>query len=621
MLEQALGFHQAGRLQEAEQLYRQVLEVEPRHPEALHLLGVLAHHTGHLQVAVDLIRAALKEKPGAGHFQNNLGNVLRDLGRPADAEMAYREALRLDPRSLDAQSNLGVVLRELGRREEALEAFRQAVAAAPGDPDLHSNLAGTLIELGQFTEALASAGEAIRLAPAHPDAHCNLGEGQRALGQFEDAIRTLKRANDLRPDHVPTLVSLGNALSQGGRHAEATFFFRRALEINPQTAPAQNGLSRSLGELGRFEEAVEAARQALLLDPQLAEACLNLSVALSELGKDAEALEVVRQGCELAPGSNALRLASAYLSLLHGDYAEGFRLYEARSEAPGFPAIPRFTQPRWQGEPLAGRTLLLHAEQGFGDTIQFIRFVPELAARGDRVIVDCQPALADLLGSLPGIAAVVPRGRPWPAFDTYLPLLSLPFVLGATRETIPQNFPYLAAESGRVTAWKARLGNDRSRLRVGLAWTGSPGNPGNPFRSLPLEELAPLFAITGVDFFSLQKGAGTEQLESFSQREKLIDHPGELADFSHTAALLSQLDLVISIDTAVLHLAGALGRPVWALLRFAADWRYGLRMASTPWYPEMRLFRQARSGEWAAVVAEVGAELARHAAADRAGRG
>jgi tetratricopeptide (TPR) repeat protein len=601
--------HRAGNLAAAEQIYRAILAGEPRHAEALHLLGVLAHQTGHPQPASELIRQAIAANPRAGYFHNNLGNALRDLGQFADARAAYETALRLEPRSADAHSNLGNVLRDQGHLPEAIDAYRRAAALQPDDADVHSNLGNALREMGRSQEALAECEVAVELDEKHAAAHGNLGNVYRDLGRFDEAVVAYDRALELQPDLVEACLNRGNVLLAQGKTSEAVKAYRWAVGTRPNLAEAHDGLGSTLRETGDLDEALAAARRAVELDPARVLSHLNLAVTLSERGDADGAFAAGRRAFELAPTQPETRLAYAHLLLLRGDYANGLPLYEARWDAPAFRSLHEpLAAPRWEGQPLTGQRVLIRAEQGFGDAIQFIRYASVVAARGGIAVVECPPALADLFRQVEGVSEVFPMGSPRPSFDLQVPLLSLPLVCGTTLETIPAAIPYLAAEAARQEAWRARLGADRSRLRVGLAWKGHAKNPGNALRSIPPEKLTPLLDLEGVDFYSLQKDGGPAPAEIFDRR--LIDLTANLRDFSDTAALIGELDLVISIDSAALHLAGAMGRPAWGLLRFAADWRYLEGREDSPWYPSLRLFRQPSYRDWDSVVAVVRRELA-----------
>jgi hypothetical protein len=318
---------------------------------------------------------------------------------------------------------------------------------------------------------------------------------------------------------------------------------------------------------------------------------------LTQSGQFEEAGATYRQSLALNPEKSAAKVNYAGHLLLHGEYALGWPLYEARSREAGF-ANRNFAQPRWNGEPLEGRRVLIHAEQGLGDSIQFIRYAALITARGGEVIVECQQSLVELFRTAKGVREVLPTGHPLPSFDLQIPMLSQPLAFGTTLESIPNRVPYLFTEPARRQAWQARLNPDRTRKRVGLIWAGNPQHRRNRIRNVPPEKLLPLLQLPNIDFYSLQLGLEASQIRQYPETASLIDLTGHLQDFADTAALMSELDLIISIDSAGAHLAGALCRPVWTLLPYVPDWRWGLCGETTPWYPTMRLFRQPTLGDW-----------------------
>ena len=333
-------------------------------------------------------------------------------------------------------------------------------------------------------------------------------------------------------------------------------------------------------------------------------ACSNLGGALAEQGRLDEAMAAYREALRLQPDNRSAKSNYSLLLLLRGDYEHGWPLYEARWDASDY-AERRLTQPRWDGSALEGRRVLVHAEQGYGDCIQFIRYAPLIAARGGEVIVGCQQALVDLFRGAKGVGETVAVGDVLPPYDLHVPMLSVPLVFKTTEETIPREAPYLSADPARRAAWRERLGDDRTRLRVGLAWTGNSQILRLRKRHVALNDLLPLLRVAGIDFFNLQVDRGTEQIQRIPGASGIIDHTGHIQDFADTAAFLEELDLILSVDTAVAHLAGALGRPVWTLLPFVPDWRWGLEGGSTPWYPTMQLFRQTTAGVWDTVIQQV----------------
>ncbi|MDR3402695.1 MAG: tetratricopeptide repeat protein [Chthoniobacter sp.] len=536
----ALQHHQAGRLAEAEALYRQILAVQPNHAEAVHHLGVLAHQVGRHDLAVEWIRRALTLNPGNPAAQGNLGEALRGLGRFDEAVAAYRCALEMQPNVPEVCNNLGNALKQQGRFEEAAVAYRQAIALRPLYANAHSNLGSVLTDQGRPEEAIAACG--------------------------------------------------------------------RALELKPDFAEARSNLGAALAEMGRFDDAIAAYRRALALRPNLAETHKNLGDALFETGRYEEALAAFHQAMTFKPGYPAAGFSQSLAWLLLGDFERGWLAYETRWETHRL-TKPNFHQPTWDGGPVDGRRVLVYAEQGLGDAIQFVRYAERIAERGGRVIVECQRPLMELFRSARGVSEVVATGEPLPPFDLHAPMLSLPLVLETRWESIPRQVPYLSAEPGRRERWEQRLGNDRVRLRVGLAWSGSPQHRHARKRDLPVEKLEPLFHLEGIDYFSLQMGDAAAAIQRVSGTTTIIDHTAHLTDFADTAALMAELDLIISVDTAVAHLAGALGRPVWTLLPFVPDWRWGLEREDTPWYPTMRLFRQPALGDWDSVIQRTTIEL------------
>ncbi|MBV8651269.1 MAG: tetratricopeptide repeat protein, partial [Alphaproteobacteria bacterium] len=404
--------------------------------------------------------------------------------------------------------------------------------------------------------------------------HNNLGGLLRSRFRLDEAELCCRDAVRLSPGSPPILVNLGCILREQGRFAEAEKLFRTALQSSPHHIGALNNLGGVLFDLGRPSEAIASLRAAIRQAPNHADAHVNLASSL----------------------------------LLAGQFAEGWAEYEWRWQQPhNKPLMARFGKPGWGGEDIGDGILLLHAEQGLGDTLQFCRYVPGVAAQR-RVILEVPSPLVTLLAGLPGIERIVARGDALPPFDVHCPLLSLPRLLGTDLETIPRKTPYLRADPGRVAAWRGRVGA-LDGLSVGLVWAGNPALAADRRRSIALEHFAPLAGIPGISFVSLQKGPAAEQAKSPPSGLVLHDWTPELSDFTQTAALIEALDLVIGVDTAVVHLAGALGRPVWLLNRFDRCWRWLLDREDSPWYPLLRQFRQAEPGDWRGVLTRVQAAL------------
>jgi Flp pilus assembly protein TadD len=499
--QQGVRLHRAGRLAEAEQVYRQVLAAAPTHAETLHMLGVLALQSGQAGAALASIDRAIALRPAIAMYHVNRANALLMLGDKAAAVAACHEALRHKRNCAEAGQVLGHALADQGKTDAAIEAYRAALRHDPNLPGLHNNL----------------------------------GLALRQAGQLEDAATHL----------------------------------RQALAHEPSDVQAQSNLAGLLKELGRLDEAEALYRDALRQRPDEPGLHYNLGLVL----------------------------------LLAGRLDEGWPDYEWRFRA-GTARIPDCAQARWQGEPLNGRTLLVRAEQGFGDTIQFCRFMPMVT--GGHVILEVQPPLRRLVAGLQDVEQIVGAGEPLPDFDLYVPLLSLPHLLGFPPVTVP----YLHAEPQLIAAWRERL--DHDGFKVGIAWQGNPASQAELGRSCPLEALRPLAALPGVRLISLQKHHGLEQLATATTEMRLETPQLDAGPdaFVDTAAVMACLDLIVTSDTSIAHLAGALGRPVWVALQHVPDWRWQLRREDCPWYPSMRLFRQTRRGDWDDVFARIAAAAA-----------
>jgi Flp pilus assembly protein TadD len=540
--------------------------------------------------------------------QESFAEAVRNhqAGRLDEAVAGYRRTLALRPDDPETHNNLGVALRGQGRLGEAVASYSRALALRPDYRDAHSNLGIALAQQGRLDEAVASYGRALVLRPDYPEAHNNLGSALAQQGRLDEAAAHFGRALALRPDYPEAHNNLGGALAQQGRMDEAVVHFRCALALRPDYPEAHNDLGSALAQQGRLDEAVASYGRALALRPDYPEAHSNLGSALADQGRSGEAVAHFRRALALRPDYPEAHSNLAIVLLARGDMAAGWEEYEWRWKVPHMiKATRNFAQPRWRGEAAEGRTLLIHAEQGFGDTVQFCRYAPLAANRGLRVILEVQEPLLRLLRCLPGVDLVAGPGEDLPSFDLHCPMLSLPLALATATASIPSAASYLHSDQAQVAAWRTRLGAmEGERLRIGLAWAGNPDLPSDRRRSLTPDRLAPLFDVSGLHFFSLQKGGPTAP-EAFP----LTDLMDELGDFADTAALVANLDLVISVDTAVAHLAAAIGKPVWLLNRFDSCWRWQAGRRDSPWYPTLRLYRQPRPGDWATVLAEVARDL------------
>ena len=531
-------------------------------------------------------------------------------GRMAEAEALYRQILAADSRHAGALHFLGIIAHQVGRNDAAESLIRQAIASNPNLPDAFSNLGTVLKELGRLDEAIATYLQAIALKPNYAEAHYNLSNALRENGRLDEAIAACRQAISLNPKYPDAVVNLGNLLKTKGQLHEAIATFRQAIALQPADIKAHSNLGNALCDKGQLDEAIAVHRQAIALKPDYPEAHYNLGTALNEKGELDQAVATYSQAIALKPDYPGAHYNRAHALLKLGDLAAGFAEYEWRWKCADFAGARRhFTQPQWDGGPLEGRTILLHAEQGFGDAIQFIRYLPLVARCGGKIIIECHPELQRLLQTAAADSPVVATGHTLPAFDLHCPFLSLPRLFGTNLTNIPKDVPYLHANAADVEVWRKRLADQSASLKVGLAWAGRPTHQNDRNRSLKLGTFAPLAQLAGVRFVSLQKGEAAAEAKSPPEGMELLDAGPELKDFADTAALVAALDLVIAVDTSVVHLAGALGKPVWVLLPFAPDWRWLLNRDDSPWYPTMRLIRQQRRMEWEPVVASIREEL------------
>ena len=604
------------RFDQAEAAYRQALAANPRHADVCNNLGILLDRQNRHEEALAAFRKALAIQPNHAEALNHLGGLLYRQGQFKEAETAYRRALATNPRHADASNNLGVLLSQQNRRDEALAAYREALAIRPNFAEAYCNLGNLLQDAGHLGEAETAYRQALAIQPDYVEAGYNLGNLLAAWNHPEEAEAAYRQALAIRPDYAEAYCNLGLVLAKLKRQREAEEAYRQALALRPEFTDAQINLGNLLAAQDRHEEAEAAYRQALAMQPGSAEAHGNLGFFLAAMNRHEEAEAAYRQALALRPGCVNTSFNYALLLLSQGRFSEGWRLHETRyhpEQKSGPVSMPTLPFPQWQGEPLAGKSVLVWPEQGYGDAIQFCRLLPALKARGAaKVGLACRPALAALLETLDGVDAVHPLedGQTLPDYDCWTFLLSLPFQAGLEVDSIPAALPYLSAPPGKIEQWQARL--PATRPRVGLVWKGHAGHGNDARRSLPsLATLAPLWTVPGVDFVSLQKDAGEEEGRRPPRRQALTHLGSAVNDFADTAAIIAQLDLVICVDTAVAHLCGALGKPCWVLLPHRqTDWRWLRGREDSPWYPEvMRLFRQGESESWAEVAGRVAEAL------------
>jgi len=557
---------------------QQQASLKPEDVSAYSDAAIALQRAGRHEEALEKCRQAVSIMAEDARTHHVMGFVLQTQGRCAEAIESYRRAVRLKPDFAEAHDHLGVALSERGRCDEAIESHRKAIELAPNYAGAYNNLAIALGTASCFDEAIANYQQALSLEPDLVDAHYNLANVLREQGRYEEAIKSYNRAIELRADHSEAYNNLGRTLKQCGRLGEAVENCEKAIALNPGLAEAYNNRGLLLKALGRHGEAIESYEKAIQLRPDYANAHWNYSLALLSEGRFAEGWEEYQWRRKANLGA----------------------ILDSQREKPG----------SWDGSSFTGKRLLIRYEQGMGDSLQFVRYAPMVKTRGGTVIFETLGPLLGLLEGFEGIDELVeasPDGQPTVEFDLDVFVLDLPRVLGTACETIPADIPYLYADQGRADVWSQRLAGDG--LKVGIVWAGSARHTDDANRSCTLEHFRPLGQIDGIELVGLQKGAASDQAEQVEGGMPFENLGDELRDFADTGAVISNLDLVVSVDTAVLHLAGAMGKRVWGILPFDADWRWLRQRDDSPWYPTMKLFRQTRPGDWDGVFDCVAAEL------------
>ncbi|MGO8913941.1 MAG: tetratricopeptide repeat protein [Bradyrhizobium sp.] len=581
-----LGHLQAGRHLDVQLCCQQALSLDPNHADTLHLMGLLSLHARQYDHAVEWISRAISQQP-----------------------------------KTDYLTSLGTTLANQGWREEALKVFDKAVQLNPLDADLWRNLGNALVDVERPTDAILSFQHALKLNRRHWDAANKAGHLLYQSERSEEALACFNLCDELRPNEFQTLFWRALTLHALKRLEEALADNRRALALDPTNADTCNSIGNVLRSLGRNEEALSWFDRSLKLQPDTAAILTNKAVSLVELRRFDEAFAAYHRARTIDPSHAAAEWNLALLEMLTGNFEAGWAGREARWKIPALSHhYPKYSKPMWLGrEPIDGKTILINIDEGLGDTIQFARYVPMVAELGARVLLVVQDPLYPLLSDLPGVTQCLPLSTgERPAWDVYCPVSSLPLAFGTTLETIPSATPYLPAPRGsRVQAWEDHLG-PHDRLRVGLVWSGNPKHGNDHNRSIPLRTLTRILDVDA-SFVSLQKDPRPDDRAILLEHAEIVDLTADLTDFAETAALVSSLDLVITVDTSIAHLAGALGRPTWILLPYMPDYRWLLDRDDSPWYPTVRLFRQTEAREYESVLDRVRTELRAMVSSGKAG--
>jgi tetratricopeptide (TPR) repeat protein len=648
ILRQAVALHDRGELKEARRLLKHVLRKRPDQFGAVHLLGLIEAQRGNPEKAERLLFDALRANPNSAEAHANLGNiqsslekfeaalasydralqirpnypnalnsrgtVLAALKRHEDAVKSYAMALAIEPRFAAALHNRAVALRAMGRLADALADCDRALEIDPRFAATHSERGRLLAEISRLEEALQAYDRSLELDPRSKDAFYDRGLVLIKLRRFEAAIASFDKALQIDPTFVTALINRGSCLQELNRQQEALASYDAALAIEPDLAAALDNRGSVLLELNRVDEALESFDKAIARKPDLASAFYNRGTALIELRRVEEALANFDQAIARQPDFPSAIWNRGLGRLLLGRYREGWDDHEWRWKSDRMISAQReFAQPQWDGRvDILGKTILLHAEQGFGDAIMAARYVQRVVQTGSLVILEVPTDLVPLLAEIDGVAQVVARGQALPEFDCHCPLMSLPRAFDTTLETIPADVPYLSVPETHRKKWEARLPKTRA-LRVGVNWAGNVVHPNDRNRSIEAIHMLPLLLKMDTQIFSLQRDLREGDAALLRDYPQIANLSEGRESFADTAAIVSWMDLIISIDTSIVHLAGALAKPVWILLSFAADWRWLLDRDDSPWYPTARLFRQPSRGDWASVTQRVAKELSAYA--------
>ncbi|MDX2028188.1 MAG: tetratricopeptide repeat protein [Alphaproteobacteria bacterium] len=579
MMQKAVKFHQTGQIPEAERSYQEVLAADPLHIDALRLLGGLYVQWNKPESAISYLEKALGIQPDQPEILNSLGVALSGQGKFNDALMRYQRAVEIAPDYWDSINNMGNMFYASGKLDDAIIWLERS----------------------------------LQIRPDNAQTHGFLGHAFRAQKKDDQAIAHYRHALRLAPDNVEILTSLGNLLRNTGQSEEACVLYQRLAQLTPNDMNVHLNLGTIFHDRGQLPEATEQYEKVLRLQPDNTDAMINRASLLMELNRPEEARMGYEQSLSVNPQSPEARMGKSLALLMLGEYREGWELYESRFECnPMCQAMP-FKTARWDGSPLAGKRLLIWGEQGLGDVLQFVRYAALCKERGGTVIVMCREPLVRLLKNCPFIDEVVTAATP-SDFDYQIPMMSLPRIFGTTLDTVPQAIPYLYVSEEARAKWAPRFA-DAQGFKVGLVWAGNPrknqidAHVTDRQRSLSLALMKPLLDVADCQFYNLQKGEASSEIDANGLRARLIDYMPEVGDFMDTAVIVENLDLVISVDTSVVHLAGGLGKPVWVLSRYGGCWRWLQNRKKNPWYPTARIFGQPGPGDWESCVREIGYAL------------
>ena len=583
------------------QSYHRAIALKPDYAEAYNNIAVALESCSKPQQALENCEKAITLCPEYAQAHYTMGYILQTQSRFDEAVDCYKKAINFKPQYVEAHNHLAIVLTEQRLYDQAHEYYTRALELAPDYAEVHNNL-GILYKLrGESGDAISCYKRALVLEPDFIEAYYNLANVQKDQELYDESMANCEKAISLNPDYADAYNVLGIILAEKDRNAEAIDKYRHAIELSPNDAEFYNNLGIALKKEIRFEEAMSNYQRAIEIEPDFAQAYYNLANLLRDQNNCDQAVQNYKRAIALKPDYADAHWNLSLAYLLNGDYTKGWKAYKWRRHS-DLNIITEFNcsgKPRWEGASFKGKTLFVHHEQGLGDNIQFIRYLPMVKERGGTIVFETLGSLVGLFRGLSCIDRLVgysPDPKAPIDFDYYTSLLELPNIFGTTVETIPANVPYLYADPLKTEYWRNRL--NAPDFKVGIVWAGSPEHGNDHNRSCTLEHFLPLAEIAGVRLYSLQKGSAAKQLEEFATGDPITDIATEFEDFADTAAAVGNLDLVISVDTSVLHLAGAMGKPTWALIPFAAEWRWMMNRSDSPWYSTMKLFRQTKWGDW-----------------------
>ncbi|RMF58273.1 MAG: tetratricopeptide repeat protein [Calditrichaeota bacterium] len=644
LFDTAVQLFQLGNYQQAGVVCEKILNIQPQHIDTLHLLGLVHFQEKRFDKSLHFFFQALNVDDKNAGVYLSLGNALNAIGKVEDAIQCFTVAIKLNPRLVEAHVNLATLFSEknqidqaisclqtalrinpqlfhahyylgncylkLGKAEQALNHYVHAMQVNPriSDPQFYFQMGNACRKVKKFQEAAEAYQKAIKLHPNFSEAYNNLGSTLRSLGKLEEGVRCYLKALEIAPNDAQYHFNLANAYKEDKKNEQAFYHYHQAVRLNPNFYQAYYNLGKAYADELQLEKGLKYYLKAATINPKMIAAWNNAGYLYQALGKIDKAMECFNKALEIEPNHVEVRWNRSILNLMKGNYREAWDDYELRWQRGTM--VPRnFPQPVWDGSVIKDQTLFIYAEQGIGDTIQFVRFIPYVKERVGKVILECLPALKPLLKQLKDVDQVIALGDPIPEFDQQIAIMSLARVMKTTVETIPQNVPYLFPDSGVQEKFQEMVPLPEDKLKIGFVWKGNPKFPSNHLRSCKPENFLTLLELEDVYLYSLQKGEAEKEFEGKFPSDRVFNLSPHLADFRDTAAAISLLDMVITVDTSVAHLAGAMGKPLWLLLAFAADWRWMLNREDNPWYPTARLFRQPVHQDWESVFKRVKKEL------------